>query len=83
LLTSHAEFCARGSLYDVLRTAGRQPGLAAELGWRRRLGMAFDAARGLLYLHCRGIIHRDVKSPNLLVDEHWRVKVWGQGAPVF
>ncbi|EFN59808.1 hypothetical protein CHLNCDRAFT_17554, partial [Chlorella variabilis] len=36
---------------------------------------AFDAARGLLYLHCRDIIHRDVKSPNLLVDEHWHVKV--------
>lgn len=27
------------------------------------------------YLHNRGIIHRDLKSPNLLVDEQWRVKV--------
>ena len=29
----------------------------------------------MLYLHGRSIIHRDVKSPNLLVDESWRVKV--------
>ena len=36
---------------------------------------AHDAAMGLLYLHRRGLIHRDVKSPNMLVSEHWRVQV--------
>lgn len=44
-----------------------------------RLVQALDAARGLGYLHSRQIIHRDVKSPNLLVDEFWRVKVAGEG----
>jgi len=39
--------------------------------------MALDAAKGMLYLHSCSppIIHRDLKSPNLLVDKHWRVKV--------
>ena len=37
--------------------------------------MVLDAAKGMLYLHGRGIIHRDLKSPNLLVDDNWRVKV--------
>ncbi len=72
------EYCARGSLADVLR-AGRaaRPGAAEALTWRRRLGMALDAATGMLHLHARSppILHRDLKSPNLLVDDHWRVKV--------
>jgi serine/threonine protein kinase len=37
--------------------------------------MALDAARGLAELHKYGIIHRDVKSMNFLVDQNWRVKV--------
>ena len=38
---------------------------------------ALDAAKGMLYLHAHSppIIHRDLKSANLLVDKHWRVKV--------
>jgi hypothetical protein len=38
---------------------------------------ALDATKGMLYLHMRNTIHRDLKSPNLLVDSAWRVKVGG------
>lgn len=40
---------------------------------------ALDAAKGLLYLHsCNPpVLHRDVKSPNLLLDAGFRVKVQG------
>lgn len=67
------EYCPRGSVFDVLR----RPAATAELTWHRRLGMALDAARGLLYLHTLQppVVHRDVKSPNLLVDAAWQVKV--------
>ena len=44
---------------------------------------ALDAATGMMYLHRRSIIHRDVKTPNLLVDSQWHVKVsggWWPGA---
>lgn len=38
------------------------------------------AATGMLYLHNRpagAIVHRDLKSPNLLVDSSWHCKVGG------
>ena len=54
-----AEYCSQGSLYDCLAAAREQPAAAAQLTWRRRLGMAIDAGAGLLYLHRRNIIHRD------------------------
>lgn len=44
---------------------------------RRRLLMALDVSRGMNYLHsCKPpIMHRDLKSPNLLVDKDFTVKV--------
>ena len=46
---------------------------------------ALDAAKGMHYLHKHvpPIIHRDLKSPNLLVDKHWRVKVSGERRCMF
>lgn len=51
--------------------------MAAELDWRRRLKLALDAAKGMHYLHTRQppVLHRDLKSANLLVDKHWQAKV--------
>ncbi|KAK9062851.1 hypothetical protein SSX86_020041 [Deinandra increscens subsp. villosa] len=65
------EFLPRGSLYKLLHRPNNQ------LDIRRRLKMALDTARGMNYLHnCTPVIvHRDLKSPNLLVDKNWIVKV--------
>ena len=69
------EFCARGSLFSVLQRHTK-PGVPP-LEWRVRLQMALGAAAGMCYLHnCSPpIIHRDLKSPNLMVDRYFRVKV--------
>lgn len=40
---------------------------------------AVQAARGMSYLHSRTICHRDLKCANLMVDEHWVVKVGDYG----
>ncbi|KAI4347249.1 hypothetical protein L6164_008077 [Bauhinia variegata] len=65
------EFLPRGSLYRLIHRPNNQ------LDERRRLRIALDAARGMNYLHnCSPmIVHRDLKSPNLLVDKNWVVKV--------
>ncbi|GMI96635.1 SUGAR-INSENSITIVE 1, CONSTITUTIVE TRIPLE RESPONSE 1 [Hibiscus trionum] len=67
------EYLSRGSLYRLLH----KPGAREALDERRRLSMAYDVANGMNYLHRRSppIVHRDLKSPNLLVDKKYTVKV--------
>ncbi|OMO68210.1 hypothetical protein COLO4_29817 [Corchorus olitorius] len=67
------EYLSRGSLYRLLH----KPGARDVLDERRRLSMAYDVAKGMNYLHRRNppIVHRDLKSPNLLVDKKYTVKV--------
>ncbi|XP_022767168.1 serine/threonine-protein kinase CTR1-like isoform X2 [Durio zibethinus] len=67
------EYLSRGSLYGLLH----KPGVKEMLDERRRLSMAYDVAKGMNYLHRRNppIVHRDLKSPNLLVDRKYTVKV--------
>ena len=53
--------------------AGLEP-----LSWSSRLQIALDAARGLEYIHEHtnpAYIHRDIKSPNILLDINLRAKV--------
>lgn len=46
------EFCARGSLYDVLNKARAVPQLGAQLDWTRRLNIALDAAKVCAKVTC-------------------------------
>ncbi|XP_026460786.1 protein kinase byr2-like [Papaver somniferum] len=73
------EFLPRGSLYQLLQRGSQK------LDWRRRVLMALDIARGMNYLHlCNPpIVHRDLKSSNLLVDKNWTVKVGDFGLSKF
>lgn len=65
------ELVARGSLFDIIHDEH------AALTWARCLGIAADVARGMTYLHAHSppILHRDLKSLNILIDENWRGKV--------
>ncbi|MFS7981792.1 putative protein kinase RLK-Pelle-L-LEC family [Helianthus anomalus] len=51
------------------------------LTWAQRLKICLDVAKGLQYLHDhRGtqqrILHRDIKSANILLDYKWNAKLW-------
>lgn len=49
------------------------------MGARKAVACIMDAARGLEYAHNEGIVHRDIKPHNLLLDKHGTVKVLDLG----
>jgi ankyrin repeat protein/tRNA A-37 threonylcarbamoyl transferase component Bud32 len=64
------ELCDRGSLYKVLRDPG-------SIGWDLGLAMLSDVANGISVLHHHNpiIVHRDLKTLNVLVTKDWKCKV--------
>jgi serine/threonine protein kinase len=40
-----------------------------------KVKVAYQASKGMHFLHSSGIVHRDLKSLNLLLDSKWNVKV--------
>ncbi len=54
-----AEYCSKGSLYDIISEASQSAEAAAALTWPRRITILLDSAAGLGYLHSRAILHRE------------------------
>lgn len=64
-----SEFCSRGSLSKLLENH------ELTLPWSLRGHLALGVARGLAFLHSGQLLHRDIKSDNVVVDEAWTAKL--------
>lgn len=63
------EFVPGGDLRHLLKDEIK------DVSWKLRIKMALDTATAMTYLHSKNVVHRDLKSHNLLVDENNRIKI--------
>lgn len=63
------EFMARGTLFDLLHQS------QSRVTWAMRRKFSLDTCRGMKYLHDSKLLHRDLKSSNLMLDRDLNCKV--------
>eukprot|EP01116_Phalansterium_solitarium_P012849 TRINITY_DN2951_c0_g3_i1.p1 TRINITY_DN2951_c0_g3~~TRINITY_DN2951_c0_g3_i1.p1 ORF type:complete len:765 (-),score=279.05 TRINITY_DN2951_c0_g3_i1:553-2847(-) len=73
------EMCSHGSLHTVLSDR------SIDVGWDRAFRFAIEMTKGLVALHNNDpqVLHRDFKSPNILIDSDWHCKVSDFGTARF
>ncbi|KAM7486225.1 hypothetical protein LguiA_002310 [Lonicera macranthoides] len=74
------DYVENGSLADHLYKEKARNGSNSNMSWVKRVKICIGVARGLDYLHTvtgilQRVIHRDVKSSNILLDENWAAKI--------
>ena len=69
-----SELAVNGSLFNYLHIEQKTPSINQSLAW------ALDIAQGMKYLHDHDIIHRDLKSPNVLLTNEWMAKLCDFGS---
>lgn len=63
------EYLDHGSLFDHLHKKNTQ------FTDKQIIDMCEDIALGMVYLHDRKVLHCDLKSSNILIDDSWNIKL--------
>lgn len=69
-LSIATEYMRNGSLWDLIHNNSN-----TKLNPTQKTNIAIGIAHGMRYLHSKGIIHRDLKSPNIFLDENYLPKI--------
>ncbi|KAF2319141.1 hypothetical protein GH714_013537 [Hevea brasiliensis] len=80
------EYLKNGSLHDHLHKNNIEKNSSVINSWKMRIKIALEAARGIEYLHNYAVppvIHRDIKSSNILLDAKWAARVGDFGMSMF
>lgn len=64
-----SEYIPKGSLFDFLHVKKNT------LSETEQLMIAYEIAIAVKYLHSRKILHCDLKSSNILIDDNWKMKI--------
>ncbi|CAN8252072.1 unnamed protein product [Cochlearia groenlandica] len=73
------EYMPNGSLHQLLHVSPPPPPPST---WLKRVEIAVKIARAVHFLHEHGIIHRDLKTENILFDSNWEPKLADFGLAV-
>lgn len=80
------EYCEKGSLWNILSEYHGATkafwGINDEAVWMWRIDIALQIAKGMYYLHWQVpiVLHNDLKSPNVFIDDNWVVKIGDFGS---
>lgn len=74
------EFMPNGSLHQLLHLSTSPP--PPPNTWLKRIEIALKIARAVHFLHQQAILHRDIKSENILFDSNWEPKLADFGLAV-
>jgi len=70
------EYCGNGSLYNLLFKARKT------IDGERKMTWMLHVVEGLAYLHSQSVVHRDLKTMNIVLDEMWNAKICDFGLTV-